>query len=123
MKKTTKTTTPEAAKAAPAFPRKTADEICAFDDRPTFDVVVPEWETVITCRQPDALTMAKITESSMHNGVMDNVDFAAKLIMKCSVEPVFTAAHVEVLKTKSAAAFARVAAAIREGKKKEPQTS
>lgn len=124
MSKPTKKQTPEAASAAPVFARKSADEICAFDDRPAFDVVVPEWETIITCRQPDALTMAKITESSTRDGKLDNVDFAAKLILKCSIDPVFTAAHLEALKGKNAAAFARVAAAIREGKKKgEPPLS
>lgn len=96
--------------------RKTADEICAFDDRPEFPVEVPEWGLVgkdaAIVRQPDAFTIATI-EGSCDGSPEGRARRSARLIIEGVVSPKFTVAHEEALmKAKSPTAIGRLVLSI-----------
>jgi hypothetical protein len=101
--------------------RKTASEICAFEDRAPFPVEVPEWDMVgedaAIVRQPDVLTIANI-ESSCDQSPEGRARRAARLIIAGCVEPKFTIEHEQTLMTaKSPVAIGRLVEAIFSGKK------
>lgn len=104
-------------------PRRTAADIMAMEDRPTFTVEVPEWgltgDNAAICKQPDAFTIAKI-EESCDNTAHGRCVRAAKLIVEGCLDPKFGPEHIEALATaKNATAVAILAGAIISGAKKK----
>lgn len=103
-------------------PRRTAADIMAMEDRPTFTVEVPEWglvgDNAAICKQPDAFTIAKIVESC-EASAMGMCRRAAMMIVEGCIDPKFGPEHIDALTTaKSANAVATLAAAITLGPKK-----
>lgn len=107
---------------------KTAEEIIAFDDRPTFPVEVPEWgpdgDNTVQVRELSPLLMDYIADSCEipdgKGGTKRNESqYMAKIVVEGCVSPKFSPAHVEALQTKSNRAIRRLFTAIVTGKKKE----
>ena len=102
--------------------KKTADEICAMDDRPEFPVEIPEWDLVgensAIVKQPDVFTIATI-ETSCDNSPEGRARRSARLIIEGCVSPKFTLQHEEsLMKAKSPVAIGRLVDAIFNGKKR-----
>lgn len=96
----------------------TADEIMAMDDRPEFDVFVPQWGKTCRVREPDAATFATISRAARdEDGKFDRVDFLCRAIIVGCVSPKFTLANLAGLKLKSPNAINLLGEAITEGKK------
>lgn len=113
-----KTIAPQAPKA-----QKTAADIMAMDDRPTFTVEVPEWgltgEDAAVVRQCDTFTISKIAEAC-EDTAYGRCKRAALLIVEGCISPKFGPEHIEALITsKSSVAIGKLAAAIMVGGKKK----
>ncbi len=90
----------------------------ALDDRPAFDVFVPQWGITATVREPDAATFAMISRAARDaDGKFDRVDFLCRAIIVGCVSPKFTLANLPGLKQKSPNAINLLGEAIVEGKK------
>lgn len=99
---------------------KTADELMALDDRPIFDVDVPQWGIVAKVRECDVLQITAISKmATLDDGTRDQAEFAARVIVAGCVDPKFEPRHIEQLKAKSNSATTALFAAIISGKKKE----
>jgi hypothetical protein len=103
-----------------SLPRaKSADELFKLDDRPAREIDIPEWGVSVLVRELDAKTMALISKSTTSDsGIVDSVEFSARVILEGIVEPKLSPTHLEQLKTRSNAAFLRLYNEIA-GKKKE----
>ncbi len=95
-----------------------ADEIVAMDDRPVFEVFIPQWNRTCQVRELDVLTLREISESARKaDGKIDEADYSAKVIVEGSVDPKFRIDHIEALKRKSHRAVTQLFNAIMDGKK------
>jgi hypothetical protein len=99
---------------------KTAEEILSLDDRPIFDVPVPQWGIVAKVRELDVATMAAISGMCDDGeGKRDRAEFAARVIIAGCISPEFEPQHLEPLKKKANSATAVLLNAIITGKKSE----
>lgn len=106
---------------------KTAQDIFAIDDRPTFPVEVPEWgltgEESAQVRELTPLQMARISESCDFDGKRDEAKFMARVIIEGCVMPQFGPGDEEKIMGRSNRAARRLFTAIIAGKKNEPLKS
>lgn len=109
---------------AKASVEMTADDILALDDRPEFDVYVPQWGVTCRVREPDAETFALISRSSRDvDGKFDRVDFLCRCIVVGCIKPKFGMEHLRRLKDKSPNAINILGEAIAEGKRQPAPTA
>jgi hypothetical protein len=96
----------------------TADEILAIEDRPEFDVHVPQWGITCRVREPDAETFAVISRAARDaDGKFDRVDFLCRCIIVGCIKPKFGMEHLRKLKDKSPNAINILGESIAEGKR------
>jgi hypothetical protein len=95
----------------------TREHILAAQDRASEDVAVPEWGGAVRVSAMSGAQRDHFEQSLLVDGRPDTTNAHAKLVAACVVdesgEPLFSAADIEALGKKSAAALGRIVAVAR----------